>query len=844
MERPKKINGYTQSGNAIVSPLPRTGGDFDDNGERSEITSPFTRIKNDLEDLVSELEGNSLSKKSDDDGERTSWDLTKRIDTAQVSFKNKIDSILPRRPSSTHETVTPAPMMDAQVSRSLWIGNLDPTVTEEELRTSFEPYGPIESLRLLPSKECAFVNFQDIGHAVQARERLQGAAIGNMIIRIGYGRAENGLGNSIASGSGSGMGTPSILTNELTRNGPTPLSYATDFAHPATTVSGMAGSVNTKSVWVGQIDPDCTVEMLRDAFGQFGDIESCRVLDAKNCAFVNFAHAADAEVARRAMNGARLGTSTIKTGFAKSAMSGNANSLTTSNVNIPTREEANKSLPLFSFETGDDDQNVSISTQEVSLGEFIQPIPSLPRDLRLSDDLNSAVIRECRRRVEHASASAGEVDAFATQISDQILAASVDPVGNILVQKLIEKGSESTRSAILNILSPFMATVGIHKNGTWVVQKLINHCLTTEQRIHMAHSLRAHIVPLLQDQFGNYVVQCCLPFGPAQNQFIFDALYHRCVDIAMSRFGSRAMRSCLDSAHVSVRQKKFVAMALINHALTLVHDINGVIVIQWLLDSDLPGRQAFIAPVLRGHFASLCLSKHASSVVAKLIQPTSDQTARDLVVEEIFSSNALANLLAEPMAAAIILRSMTTAKAEQRVHMAHQLEPHITKLASKGLPHLQKITEETQAALSLVSLEPANEVPVTGVAHQGPARDKTFKLFAPSAAMAPSLHAVGGPVSNRSAVLRPSTGSQGRSLAPTSNPGRSLAFGTMNTVMPSPAAVLSPEPVSPIVGSGRKVVASDRLSFGPALLYEERSPRHDISTRERLKDRDRPPTPS
>lgn len=844
MERPKGVNGPAQNGNIIVSPQPRTGADLDDNGERSEITSPFARIQNDLEDLVSEIEGNSLPKGNADDSGRASWNLTKRIGTAQVSFKTKIDSILPRRPSSTQEPVISAPVIDTQASRSLWIGNLDPTVTEEELRASFEPYGPIESLRLLPSKECAFVNFHDVGHAVQARECLQGAAIGNMIIRIGYGRADNGLASNVTSGPGSGMGTPSLLANDLTRNGPTPLSYATDFSHPAA-VTSMTGTVNTKSVWVGQIDPDCTVEMLREAFGQFGDIESCRVLDAKNCAFVNFSHAADAEVARKAMSGARLGTSTIKTGFAKSAMSGNVNSLAAPNVNISAREDASKSLPPLNCDTSEGDDNVPISTQEVAPGEFIQPIPSLPRDLRLSDDLNSAVIRECRRRVEHVSASTGEVDAFAAQISDQILAASVDPVGNILVQKLIEKGSEGTRSTILGILSPFMATVGIHKNGTWVVQKLINHCLTTEQRVHMAHSLRPHIVPLLQDQFGNYVVQCCLPFGPAQNQFIFDALYHRCVDISMSRFGSRAMRSCLDSAHVSVRQKKFVAMALINHALTLVHDINGVIVIQWLLDSDLPGRQAFIAPVLRGHFASLCLSKHASSVVAKLIQPTSDQTARDLVVEEIFSSNSLANLLAEPMAAAIILRAMTTAKAEQRVRMAHQLEPHLTRLAPKGLPHLQKISEETQASLSLVSLEPADEVAVTGIAHQGPVRDKTFKLFAPSAAMAPSLHAVGGPVSNRSAMLRSSVGSQGRPLASTPAPGRSLAFGTVNTVMPSPpAAILSPEPVSPIVGSGRKAVNSDRLSFGPGLLYERSHSRHDNGTRGRLHDRDRPPTPS
>lgn len=39
-------------------------------------------------------------------------------------------------------------------SRSLWIGNLDPAVTGEDLAHVFAPYGAIESFRLLPEKVC------------------------------------------------------------------------------------------------------------------------------------------------------------------------------------------------------------------------------------------------------------------------------------------------------------------------------------------------------------------------------------------------------------------------------------------------------------------------------------------------------------------------------------------------------------------------------------------------------------------------------------------------------------------------------------------------------------------
>jgi protein JSN1 len=45
-----------------------------------------------------------------------------------------------------------APAQTQAPSRSLWIGNLDPTFTSEDLIRVFAPYGAIESLRLLPEK--------------------------------------------------------------------------------------------------------------------------------------------------------------------------------------------------------------------------------------------------------------------------------------------------------------------------------------------------------------------------------------------------------------------------------------------------------------------------------------------------------------------------------------------------------------------------------------------------------------------------------------------------------------------------------------------------------------------
>jgi hypothetical protein len=108
---------------------------------------------------------------------------------------------------------------------------------------------------------------------------------------------------------------------------------------------------------------------------------------------------------------------------------------------------------------------------------------------------------------------------------------------------------------MLKPIAPYLATIGVHKNGTWAAQKIIDTATTDEQMQIICGHIQPYVPPLMLDQFGNYVVQCCLRLGPIHNQFIFDAIVDKTREIAQGRFGARAIRASLESAHISVRQK-------------------------------------------------------------------------------------------------------------------------------------------------------------------------------------------------------------------------------------------------------------------------------------------------
>ena len=51
------------------------------------------------------------------------------------------------------------------------------------------------------------------------------------------------------------------------------------------------------------------------------------------------------------------------------------------------------------------------------------------------------------------------------------------------MQRLFDHCSEPVKDRMLEVLAPHLAMIGIHKNGTWAAQKIIDRCQTPSQVI-------------------------------------------------------------------------------------------------------------------------------------------------------------------------------------------------------------------------------------------------------------------------------------------------------------------------------------------------------------------------
>lgn len=141
-------------------------------------------------------------------------------------------------------------------NRTVYLGSVHPETTTEEICNVVRG-GLLHHIKYIPEKHICFVTFVDPTAAAQffATANLQGLAIHNKRLRIGWGKHSGPLPNAIAM----------AVTAGASRN-----------------------------VYIGNIGDNWPESKLRLDFSEYGEIEQINFLTEKSCAFVNFTNLANA----------------------------------------------------------------------------------------------------------------------------------------------------------------------------------------------------------------------------------------------------------------------------------------------------------------------------------------------------------------------------------------------------------------------------------------------------------------------------------------------------------------------------------------------------------------------
>jgi len=141
-------------------------------------------------------------------------------------------------------------MGPAPPGRTVYVGNLPSDASVDEL-LNLVKFGPIESVKILPEKNCAFISFLEgnAGSAFHADACVKKISLHGQELKIGWGKT-------------------------------TPL--------PAAVLMAVQQHQATRNVYLGQLEPDVTEQSLRDDLARFGPIDQVKIVRDKNIGFVHF----------------------------------------------------------------------------------------------------------------------------------------------------------------------------------------------------------------------------------------------------------------------------------------------------------------------------------------------------------------------------------------------------------------------------------------------------------------------------------------------------------------------------------------------------------------------------
>lgn len=169
--------------------------------------------------------------------------------------------------------------------RALYVGGLDPRVTEDVLKQIFETTGHVVSVKIIPDKNFnskgfnyGFIEYDDPGAADRAMNTLNGRRVHQAEIRVNWAYQSNNVSKEDTS--------------------------------------------NHFHIFVGDLSNEVNDEVMSQAFSAFGSVSEARVMwdmktgRSRGYGFVAFRDRADAEKALASMDGEWLGSRAIRCNWA------------------------------------------------------------------------------------------------------------------------------------------------------------------------------------------------------------------------------------------------------------------------------------------------------------------------------------------------------------------------------------------------------------------------------------------------------------------------------------------------------------------------------------------------
>ena len=232
--------------------------------------------------------------------------------------------------------------------------------------------------------------------------------------------------------------------------------------------------------------------------------------------------------------------------------------------------------------------------------------------------LNQHGTRALQKMIEYVDTE-DQVKTVIRGLENDVVRLVQDLNGNHVIQKCLNRLSNDEAQFIYDAAGADCIRIGTHRHGCCVLQRCIDHA-NAEQRSALIARITQDAFDLVQDPFGNYVVQYILDLNePAFTTPLCLSFCGNILPLSKQKFSSNVVEKCLRTSEQDVKREMIQEMLRPADMEKLLKDSFANYVVQTALDFADPETKAQMIEVIRPILPAIKQTPHGRRIASKIL---------------------------------------------------------------------------------------------------------------------------------------------------------------------------------------------------------------------------------
>lgn len=232
--------------------------------------------------------------------------------------------------------------------------------------------------------------------------------------------------------------------------------------------------------------------------------------------------------------------------------------------------------------------------------------------------LNQHGTRALQKMIEFISTSE-QTCTVIRALENHVVELVQDLNGNHVIQKCLNRLSAEDAQFVYDAVGTNCVVVGTHRHGCCVLQRCIDHA-SGDQRARLIAQITSNAFSLVQDPFGNYVVQYILDLAePLFTEPLCQSFRSHIPALSKQKFSSNVIEKCLRTADVNTRRMLVDEMLSGNELEKMLRDSFANYVVQTAMDFSDADTRGRIVDSVRPILPLIRQTPHGRRIAGKIM---------------------------------------------------------------------------------------------------------------------------------------------------------------------------------------------------------------------------------